>query len=183
MAGRDCRAGRPQHDGVGAVAVADHQDQVARLRALERGGEHEERLNRAGVPERRPEALLELALRVEPRGLGDRLRRARRRRRQDDRCQLARLDPHLREDALHRLGDDPAVAELRLEGTREGAREFLSPRPPRTDELIGDAVGRDHLGETRLAPEEQRGARVAEALLGGRVGLGDPAVTGRHEDA
>src|SRR5206468_1916910 len=169
LTGGDRPAGGAQHDRVRAVAVADGEDQVAGLGALEGGGEHEERRRGARVAERRPEALLELALRVEPGRLDDGLRGARGRRRQDDGCQLARLEPRLGEDALHHLADHPAVAELRLEGAGEGARELLLPGAPGAEELVGDRVGRHHLGEAGIGPEQQRGAGVvAKKTASGR---------------
>ena len=183
LAGRNRPAGGAQHDRVRAVAVGDDQDQVAGLGALESGGEHEERLHGAGVAERRPEALLELALRVEAGRLGHTLRGARGGGWQDDGGQLPGLESRLREDALHHLADHPAVAELRLEGAGEGARELLLPGPPGAEELVGDGVGGDDLGEAGIIPEQQRGARVAEVLLGRGVGLGEPAIARRHQHA
>src|SRR5262249_57206894 len=107
--------------------------------------------------------VLELALRMEAEGLRDRERGARARRRQDDRREPARLDLRLREHALHHLGQGAAVAELRLKGAGEAARELLLAGAPRAEELLGHGVRRDDLRPPRLVAEEDRRPRAAAA--------------------
>ena len=46
---RGDRIGRPQHDGIGALGKAGHHDHVARLRLVQRIGQHQQRMRRAGI--------------------------------------------------------------------------------------------------------------------------------------
>src|SRR5439155_1671274 len=175
------RRGHAQEERVGAVAVARDQDEVARLRALERGRQHEEGLRRARVADRRPEAVLELPLRIEAERLGDRLRRARAGGGEDDGGEGLGRDLRLGEHAFHRLAEDAAVAVFGLERAREALRELLLPRPPRAEKLVRDRVRGDHLGPPRAAAEQHRRAGVAVALLDARVRLAQLAPPPRDE--
>src|SRR5947199_2975710 len=170
------RRGHAQEERVGAIAIARDQDEVTRFRALERGRQHEEGLRRPRVADRRPEAVLELPLRIETERPGDRLRRAWAGGGKDDGGEGLRRDLGLGEHALHRLAEDAAVAVCGLERARAAPRELLLPRPPRAEELVCDRVRGDHLGPSRAAAEQHRRAGIAVALLDGRVGLAEAAL-------
>src|SRR5437870_1358901 len=171
-----------EHERLGTVAVADQQDALAGLRALERRRQQERRERRprvAHLPEER--VLRQSGLETElahQRAVTARVGTVEHQLRE-----VLRPEPRLRQQPAHHLAHAGAVAVVDDEAVLPRVHEGIALGAPHVDDLVRDRVARrERERDVLRAYQEGRGA-VAQARLERRARCRHPCLAGDHQDA